>query len=96
MKEKFYKILWDYIVITLSCLLYAFSFNCFFNTNDLAMGGFTGIAQMTVLINIVTGESTIRCLGSRSALSSHPRYRHRHRPCSPYGSPAQSSPHSSH
>ena len=46
MKEKYRKILWDYLVITISCLLYSFAFNCFFSTNDLAMGGFTGIAQV--------------------------------------------------
>lgn len=39
-------ILKDYGIITLGCLLYAFSFNCFFHTNDLAMGGFTGVAQV--------------------------------------------------
>lgn len=39
-------ILKDYGIITLGCLLYAFSFNCFFKTNNLAMGGFTGIAQV--------------------------------------------------
>lgn len=36
----------DYGLITAGCLLYAFSFNCFFKTNNLAMGGFTGIAQV--------------------------------------------------
>lgn len=40
------KYAWDYLVIALSCVLYAFSFNCFFQANDLAMGGFTGIAQV--------------------------------------------------
>jgi len=39
-------ILKDYGIITLGCLLYAFSYNCFFYTNDLAMGGFTGVAQV--------------------------------------------------
>ena len=39
-------ILKDYIIITIGCLLYAFSYNCFFRTNDLAMGGFTGIADV--------------------------------------------------
>lgn len=39
-------ILKDYAIITLGCLLYAFSYNCFFYTNDLAMGGFTGVAQV--------------------------------------------------
>ena len=40
------KILKDYAMITAGCLLYAFSFHCFFRTNDLAMGGFTGISQV--------------------------------------------------
>ena len=44
--NKFWKILRDYGVITVSCLLYAFSFNCFFQPNSLAMGGFTGLAQV--------------------------------------------------
>lgn len=44
--KKLLTILKDYGIITISCLLYAFSFNCFFQTNDLAMGGFTGIAQV--------------------------------------------------
>ena len=39
-------ILKDYGVIFISCLLYAFAFNCFFDANNLAMGGFTGIAQV--------------------------------------------------
>ncbi|MBR2309234.1 MAG: YitT family protein [Oscillospiraceae bacterium] len=44
--KKLWKILGDYGIITLSCLLYAFSFNCFFQPNSLAMGGFTGFAQV--------------------------------------------------
>ncbi len=46
MKVKGLKIVKDYAIITASCLLYAFAFNCFFETNNLAMGGFTGIAQV--------------------------------------------------
>ena len=46
MKNKFMCILRDYSVITLSCLLYSFAFNCFFQPNSLAMGGFTGLAQV--------------------------------------------------
>lgn len=46
MKNKFVRILRDYSVITLSCLLYSFAFNCFFQPNSLAMGGFTGLAQV--------------------------------------------------
>ncbi len=40
------EIIRNYGIITASCLLYAFAFNCFFQTNNLAMGGFTGIAQV--------------------------------------------------
>lgn len=46
MRGKYLKIIKDYAVITLSCFLYAFAFNCFFEANNLAMGGFTGIAQV--------------------------------------------------
>ncbi len=46
MKQKLGKIVSDYGLITAACLLYAFAFNCFFQTNSLAMGGFTGIAQV--------------------------------------------------
>ena len=44
--NKVWKILRDYGLITVSCLLYAFAFNCFFQPNNLAMGGFTGLAQV--------------------------------------------------
>ena len=40
------KILWDYLIITVGCILYALSFTVFFNSNNLAMGGFTGLAQV--------------------------------------------------
>lgn len=53
MKKKILHILQDYGIITLSCLLYAFSFNCFFQPNNLAMGGFTGFAQ--VLNRLIPG-----------------------------------------
>lgn len=46
MKRKLTKYLWDYGVITASCLLYAFAFNCFFRSNSIAMGGFTGMVQV--------------------------------------------------
>ena len=46
MKQKLTRILWDYLVIFASCLLYAFAFNCFFRSNSIAMGGFTGIVQV--------------------------------------------------
>lgn len=44
--EKTSQLLHDYFVITLGCLLYSFSFVAFFQTNNLAMGGFTGLAQI--------------------------------------------------
>lgn len=53
MKKKVLHILRDYSIITASCLLYAFAFNCFFQSNNLAMGGFTGFAQ--VLNRLIPG-----------------------------------------
>ena len=46
MRSKGLKIIKDYAVITVGCLLYSFAFVCFFDSNNLAMGGFTGIAQV--------------------------------------------------
>ena len=46
MKNKIFKTVKDYGVITVSCFLYAVAFNWFFQTNSLAMGGFTGLAQV--------------------------------------------------
>ena len=40
------RILWDYLFITVGCIMYALSFTVFFNPNNLAMGGFTGLAQI--------------------------------------------------
>ena len=40
------KIIKDYLAISISALLYAFTFNFFFETNELAMGGFSGIGQV--------------------------------------------------
>lgn len=53
MKNKLFKIIKDYGIITLSCLLYALAFNWFFQPNALAMGGFTGFAQ--VLNRLIPG-----------------------------------------
>ena len=36
----------DTVVITVSAFLYAFTFNFFFETNHLAMGGFSGLGQV--------------------------------------------------
>ena len=46
MKKKLFIVLKDYLIITVSCFLYAVTFNCFYATNNLAMGGFTGISQV--------------------------------------------------
>lgn len=41
-----WRVMKDYAVITVSAFLYAFTFNFFFETNNLAMGGFSGIGQV--------------------------------------------------
>lgn len=41
-----WRIIKDYSVITVSGFLYALTFNFFFETNNLAMGGFSGIGQV--------------------------------------------------
>lgn len=46
MRSKYLKILRDYVIITVGCLLYSFAFVCFFDANNLAMGGFTGVSQV--------------------------------------------------
>ncbi len=45
-KNSIFSLLRRYGLITFSCALYAFCFNCFFQANHLAIGGFTGIAQV--------------------------------------------------
>ena len=45
-KHPVLRILWDYMFITAGCALYAFGFNCFYQSNNLSVGGFTGIAQI--------------------------------------------------
>lgn len=44
--KLFRKILWDYLIITVGCVLYSITFTVFFHSNNLAMGGFTGLAQV--------------------------------------------------
>ncbi len=44
-KKKFWW-LKSYAIIIVSCVLYAFSFDCFFQPNDVVMGGFSGIGQI--------------------------------------------------
>ena len=61
--KRFIAILKDYGIITLGCLLYAFSYNCFFRTNDLAMGGFTGIADVVNrLLPVVPVGTLVFCM----------------------------------
>ena len=45
-KHPVLRILWDYLFITIACALYAFGFNCFYQSNNLSVGGFTGVAQI--------------------------------------------------
>lgn len=45
-KNMIWQIVKDYFVITVSAFLYSFTFNFFFETNNLAMGGFSGIGQV--------------------------------------------------
>ncbi len=45
-KHPVLRILWDYMFITIACALYAFGFNCFYQSNNLSVGGFTGVAQI--------------------------------------------------
>lgn len=45
-KHPLLRELLSYGVIVASCAIYAVSFNCFFQPNNIAMGGFTGIAQI--------------------------------------------------
>ena len=46
---KLVKIIKDYFAIASGSLLYAFTFNFFFETNELAMGGFSGNAKNILL-----------------------------------------------
>lgn len=46
MKRPIGKILWDYLIIIVACALYSFGFICFYQSNNLSVGGFTGVAQI--------------------------------------------------
>ena len=52
-KKKVLSVLWNFLVITLSCVIYTIAFNCFFDANRFAMGGFTGVAQ---ILNRISGR----------------------------------------
>ena len=45
-KKPISKILWDYLIIIVACALYSFGFICFYQSNNLSVGGFTGVAQI--------------------------------------------------
>ena len=45
-KSTVSKILWDYLIIIIACFLYSFGFICFYQSNNLSVGGFTGVAQI--------------------------------------------------
>lgn len=45
-KKSILQWLYQYAVITLGCAIYAVTFNWFFQPNSIAMGGFTGLAQI--------------------------------------------------
>lgn len=45
-KKTITKILWDYLIIIVACALYSFGFICFYQSNNLSVGGFTGVAQI--------------------------------------------------
>ena len=54
-KKTWKRIVWDYIVITFSCLIYAIGITLFLDPNSLAPGGITGIA---IILNRITGVET--------------------------------------
>ena len=45
-KNAMLKRLWEYLIITAGCAVYAISFNIFYQPNAISMGGFTGVAQI--------------------------------------------------
>ena len=46
MKNPVLQLLYEYGVTTAGCVIYAVSFNWFFQPNNISMGGFTGVAQI--------------------------------------------------
>lgn len=46
MKTNIKSIIKSYFLITLGCVIYSLAFVVFFQTNELAMGGFTGLSQI--------------------------------------------------
>lgn len=54
-KKTWKRRIWDYVVITISCLFYAVAITMFLDPNSLAPGGVTGIA---IILNRITGLET--------------------------------------
>ena len=46
MVQKFRGVLRIFVVVTLASAVYAVAFNWFFQSNNISMGGFTGVAQI--------------------------------------------------
>ena len=83
MVQKFRGVLRIFVVVTLASAVYAVAFNWFFQSNDLTMGGFTGVAQiihyllpvlpigvLTIVMNIRLFIIGVRCMGIKLLLSS--------------------------
>ena len=83
MVQKFRGVLRIFVVVTLASAVYAVAFNWFFQSNDLTMGGFTGMAQiihyllpvlpigvLTIVMNIPLFIIGVRCMGIKLLLSS--------------------------
>ena len=83
MVQKFRGVLRIFVVVTLASAVYAVAFNWFFQSNDLTMGGFTGVAQiihyllpvlpigvLTIVMNIPLFIIGVPCMGIKLLLSS--------------------------
>ena len=83
MVQKFRGVLRIFVVVTLASAVYAVAFNWFFQSNDLTMGGFTGVAQiihyllpvlpigvLTIVMNIPLFIIGVRCMVIKLLLSS--------------------------
>ena len=69
MVQKFRGVLRIFVVVTLASAVYAVAFNWFFQSNDLTMGGFTGVAQIIHYLLPVLPIG-VRCMGIKLLLSS--------------------------
>lgn len=82
-RHALFKLLKDYSLITFGALIYALSFNWFFQPNHIAFGGLTGIAQilnriwpvlpvgvMVIVMNVPLFVAGVRRMGVGLLLSS--------------------------